>query len=178
MWEEYHRQYPAQAIALARLVSLRSMREHRLILREDGRVVERPAEGKPRRTPKPAVTFPLTVGGEEVRVEYVEQYFPNSGAGMLYFRSPHEPARPHPLSEKRPPTNSRSRRGAERASRAALRSAKQTDRKAGSCDNGMAGSLAGRRLVNYPHRVQGVGTCPPARSIHAASPRQELYAQE
>jgi hypothetical protein len=38
----------------------------------------------------------------------------------------------------------------------------------------MAGSLAGRRLVNYLHRAQGVGTCPPGRRIHAALPRQRF----
>jgi len=32
-------------------------------------------------------------------VEYTAQYFPNSAIGMLYFRCPHEPAKPHALSD-------------------------------------------------------------------------------
>jgi hypothetical protein len=99
IWEEYHRHYPAQVIALARVISRRAMHEYALTLQEDGRVIERPAEGKPWKTPRPAATFALTVGGEEVRVEYVPEYFPNSGTGLLSFLSPHEPPKPHALSE-------------------------------------------------------------------------------
>ena len=97
-WEEFRLGYPPQAIALARLISQRAMREFHLMLREDGRVVDRPAEGA-RWKPQPPVSFSLTIGGEEVRVEYTAQYFPNSAIGMVYFRSPHEPAKPHALSD-------------------------------------------------------------------------------
>jgi hypothetical protein len=98
IWDEYRPAYPAQAVALARLISRRAMREHRLMLREDGRVVEQPREGKTWKTPPPALTFRLDVGGEEVRVEYTPGYFPNCDTDVLYFVSPHEPARPHALS--------------------------------------------------------------------------------
>jgi hypothetical protein len=98
-WEEYQQAYPTQVIALARLVSLRAMREHGLMLRDDGHVVDRPREGKPWKTPQPALTFRLNVGGEEVRVEYTPGYFPNSGTDNFYFVSPHQPPRSHALSE-------------------------------------------------------------------------------
>jgi hypothetical protein len=99
-WEENQPAYPAQVIALARLVSLRAMREYDLMLREDGRVVDRPRAGsKPWKTPKPALTFRLDVGGEEVCVAYTPGYFSNSGTDNFYFVSPHEPPQPHFLSE-------------------------------------------------------------------------------
>lgn len=99
VWDDYQREYPAQVVALARIISQRAMREHGLTLRKDGRVVERPAEGKGWKTPRPAVTFTLTVGGEELRIDYTPEYFPNSGTGLLTFLSPHEPPQPHALSE-------------------------------------------------------------------------------
>ncbi len=99
IWEEYHRQYPAQAIALARVISRRAMRQHGMTLRKDGRVVKQPAEGKGWKTPGPAATFLLTIGGEQVRVEYTAQYFPNDDTGLLYFVSPHDPPTAHPLSD-------------------------------------------------------------------------------
>jgi len=98
-WEEHLHAFPAQAVALARVISRRAMQQYRLVLREDGRVVGRPGEGRPWKTPRPDVTFRLAIDGGEVQVEYTKQYFPNSGTALLYFRSPHEPARPHPLSE-------------------------------------------------------------------------------
>lgn len=97
-WDEYQPHYPAQVIALARLVSRRSMREFRLTLRKDGRVVEQPREVKPWKTP-PAVTFSLELAGEPVRVHYTRGYFPDGVTDMLYFVSPHQPARPHALSD-------------------------------------------------------------------------------
>ena len=97
-WEEHLHAFPAQVVALARVISRRAMQAYRLVLREDGRVVGRPAEGRPWKTPHSSVTFPLVVGGEEVQVEYTKQFFLNSGTGLLYFRSPHEPAQPHPFS--------------------------------------------------------------------------------
>ena len=49
-WEEYQRACPAQVVALARVISQLAMQAHRMILREDGRVVERTAQGRPWRT--------------------------------------------------------------------------------------------------------------------------------
>jgi hypothetical protein len=97
-WEEYGEQFPAQVVALARIVSLLAMRAFGLSLSEDGRVVERLREGKPGRTPKPSLTFLLAVGGEEVRVEYTRDYFPCGGKDYFYFVSPQTPPAPHPLS--------------------------------------------------------------------------------
>lgn len=99
LWDDYHREYPAQVVALARIISQRAMREHGLALRKDGRLVERPAEGKGWKTPRPAAVFPLSVGGEEVRVEYTPGYFPNDDTALLYIISPHDPPQAHPLSD-------------------------------------------------------------------------------
>jgi hypothetical protein len=99
VWDDYQRQYPAQVVALARIISQRAMREHGLALRKDGRVVKQAAEGKGWKTPRPAATFPLTIGGEQLRVEYTPHYFPNDHTGLLYFISPHDPAKAHPLSD-------------------------------------------------------------------------------
>jgi hypothetical protein len=98
-WDEYRHAFPDQVIALARLISLRAMRAFGLTLREDGRVVDRPREGKHWRTPEPSGTFPLTIRGEEVRVAYTPGYFPNASTDVVAFISPHDPLRPHPLSE-------------------------------------------------------------------------------
>jgi hypothetical protein len=99
VWDEYRATYPAQVIAVARLVSRQAMKAFRLTLRDDGRVVERPAEGRQRRATEPTDSFSLTVAGEEVHVRYTPQYLPNSGTGLFYIVSPHDPARPHPLSD-------------------------------------------------------------------------------
>ena len=98
-WDEYQDRFQAQAVALARVISRRAMKEFRLMIRDDGRVVERLAERKGWKTPPPAAIFPLVVGGEEVRVEYTTGYFPNSGIDHLYFVSPHDPPKAHPLSD-------------------------------------------------------------------------------
>jgi len=99
VWDEYRAIYPAQAIAVARLISRQAMKAFRLTMRDDGRVVERRAEGRQRNTSQPTDTFPLVVGGDEVRVEYSEGYFPNFGTDLLYYVSPHDPAKPHALSD-------------------------------------------------------------------------------
>jgi hypothetical protein len=98
-WEEFRLGYSPQAIALARLNSVRGMRDFNLTLKPDGRVVERTAEGKKCKTPKPAAIFTLAIGGEEVRVEYTPGYFPNDDTALVYFVSPYDPAQPHPLSD-------------------------------------------------------------------------------
>ena len=99
VWDEYRATYPAQVIAVARLISRQAMKAFRLAMRDDGRVAERPAEGRRRKTSNPKDTFPLEIGEEEVRVEYTEGYFPNSGTDLLYYVSPHDPAKPHALSD-------------------------------------------------------------------------------
>lgn len=98
-WDEYHYAFPAQVVALARVISRRAMHEFRLMLREDGCVVERPAERKGWKMPPPAAVFPLVVGGEEVQVRYTTGYFPSAATDLVYFVSPHEPPKPHALSE-------------------------------------------------------------------------------
>jgi len=98
-WEEFRGRYPDQAISLARVISRRAMQQYRLILRQDGCVVESRAEGKGWKTPRPAASFPLKVGGEEVRVEYTTRYFPNDDTALVYIVSPHEPPQAHALSE-------------------------------------------------------------------------------
>jgi hypothetical protein len=98
LWDEYRGRYSDQAVALACVISRRAMREFGLAIGEDGRVTERFREGVTPPTPKPSLTFPLAVRGEDVRVEYTSDYFPRSGQDHFYFVSPHEPARAHPLS--------------------------------------------------------------------------------
>lgn len=95
-WEEYGGPFPAQVVALARVVSLRAMRAYRLTLNEDGRVVERRREEQPWKPQKPSLTFPLALGGEEVRVEYTADYFPDGGKDHFYFVSPQNPRSPMP----------------------------------------------------------------------------------
>jgi hypothetical protein len=97
-WEEYAPQYTAQAVALARIVSRRTMREFSLTLRADGRVEEKPREPTPWQTPPPTLTFLLELAGEPVQVRYTRRYFPDGVTDMLYFVSPHEIGRPHALS--------------------------------------------------------------------------------
>jgi hypothetical protein len=85
VWDEYAPQYPAQAVALARIVSRRTMREFSLTLRDDGRVVEKSREPIPWQTPMPTLTFPLELAGEPVQVEYTPEYFPCGYIDMLSF---------------------------------------------------------------------------------------------
>jgi hypothetical protein len=98
-WEEFGGQFPPQVVALARVISQRGMRAFGLKLSEDGRVVTRNREGPPWQTPKPSMTFRLTLGGEEVLVAYTPFYFPDGRTDYFYFISPLDPPRPHCLSE-------------------------------------------------------------------------------
>jgi len=68
-WEEYQHAFPAQVVALARAISRRAIQEYRLMLREDGRVVHRSAEGRPWKAPHPDVSFLLAIVGQEALVE-------------------------------------------------------------------------------------------------------------
>src|SRR5437763_12583605 len=82
-----------------------------------------------------------------------------------------------PLAKRMPPS-SRGRRAAERLCSQWARSRKALVRKAGRCENGMAGSLV-RDAVGKRHRVQGAGLCPPTADVHYGSPLQRvalLYA--
>jgi hypothetical protein len=88
-WEDYS--FPAQVIAVARIISQRAMKENGLKLTEDGRVVSRDA--KVRMDPKPERTFQIAVGDEQLTVEYTPDYFP--GKDLLSFVS----TKPHCLSE-------------------------------------------------------------------------------
>jgi hypothetical protein len=98
-WDEYRGPYQGQAVALARVVSRRAMRAFGLAFSEDGRVVDRPREGRPWPAPIPVQTFRLAAGGEELVVEFTPAYFPGGGTDHFSFVSPHQPARPHCLSE-------------------------------------------------------------------------------
>ncbi|MBA4067187.1 MAG: hypothetical protein C0501_26475 [Isosphaera sp.] len=92
-WDEYRDRFPGRAVALARLVSRRAMREHGLEVTADGRVADRSPTRA--REPEASLTFPLL--GGEVRAEYTPGYF--RGQDHFQFRSPHDPVRPMPLSE-------------------------------------------------------------------------------
>jgi hypothetical protein len=98
-WDEYRGQYPAQTVALARVISRRAMRTFGLTLSEDGRVVDGHHKGKPCPTPKPSLAFRLAIRGEELQVEYTPDYFPNAGKDNFSFISPHDPPQAHCLSE-------------------------------------------------------------------------------
>ena len=98
-WEEFGGQFPPQVVALARLISRRAMRAYTLTLSEDGRVIDRTREGRVWQRPPPALTFRLAVQGQELRVEYTPDYFPNGGRDLFSFVSPHEPPQSHGLSE-------------------------------------------------------------------------------
>src|SRR5205085_10724653 len=70
LWEEHRSEFGPRAVAVARIVSKRAMRQFGLVFDAEGRVVE-----ESRQTPggfkePPAVTFPLTVGGEVIEVRY------------------------------------------------------------------------------------------------------------
>jgi hypothetical protein len=91
-WAEYH--FPDHVTATARLISRRAMKEHGLALSEDGRVVERPHEGR-RNAPSAARAFLLMDG--QVRAEYAPGYFRDKD--HFQFKSPHDPAQPMPLSQ-------------------------------------------------------------------------------
>src|SRR6266542_436573 len=99
LWVEYRGQFPAQVVGIARVLSLRAMRQFGLHLNEDGHVVPEQGQMSARPTAEPRLCFPLRVRDEEVRVEYAPHYFPNSDQDLFTFLSPHEPPRAHPLSE-------------------------------------------------------------------------------
>jgi hypothetical protein len=71
-WDEFRGQFSDQAIGIARIVSRRAMREHGLILTDDGRVVER----RSYTAPTPSATFRLDIAGQSVEVAYTADYYP------------------------------------------------------------------------------------------------------
>ncbi len=99
LWEEFRDRFSPQVIAIARVISRRGMRLFGLALNTDGRVVEERQHQGAKRRDWPPRSFLLQIQGEEVCVEYAPNYFPNSHRDLLTFLSPHEPPRPHPLSE-------------------------------------------------------------------------------
>lgn len=106
-WEEFKGQFPDQAIAVARVLSRRAMKEFGLAFDDQGRVVEKKHIKRAAHVGKPTSTFPLQIAEETVQVEYTEQYFPNSSTDSFSFiGQPIEPPpdgifkhKPHPLSE-------------------------------------------------------------------------------
>jgi hypothetical protein len=100
LWDEARGEFSSQVVAIARILSRRGMAQYGLSFDSTGRVVEKRVL-HPGASAKhlPTRRFPLTVAGQEVRVEYIPDYFPNRGQALFEFRSPHEPALRHPLSE-------------------------------------------------------------------------------
>jgi hypothetical protein len=98
-WDEYRGQYSPQVVSVARIISLRAMRTHGLMLSEDGRAVKKPSYiATPWLTPEPSLTFCLTIRGEQLRVEYTPDYFPTGGQDNFYFVSAQGAPQPHCLS--------------------------------------------------------------------------------
>src|SRR5438876_1073709 len=60
LWDEYRGQFPDQVVALARVISRRAMKAFNLSLTDDGRVLQRHAEGKALPSPQPTLTYSLT----------------------------------------------------------------------------------------------------------------------
>jgi hypothetical protein len=100
LWDEARGEFSAQVVAIARILSRRAMAQHGLSFDSAGRVVDkRVLQHRPSANQPVVRRFPLTVAGQELRVEYTPDYFPSSGQALFYFRSPHEPTQPHPLSD-------------------------------------------------------------------------------
>jgi hypothetical protein len=89
-WDEFRGQFSDQAIGIARIVSRRAMREHGLILTDDGRVTERRPMSY--QAPTPSATFRLDISGQSVEVAYTADYYPGRD-GFLFT------AEKNPLSE-------------------------------------------------------------------------------
>src|SRR5260221_39126 len=70
LWDEFRGPFPAQVVGIARVLSLRGMRQFGLHLNEDGHVVPEQGQMSARPTAEPRLCFPLRVRDEEVRVEY------------------------------------------------------------------------------------------------------------
>lgn len=96
-FDEYRNRCPNRVIALARIIARRALKEYQLVLTEDGRVLERHR----RQGVQSEMTdsFEIEIGGQEVRVDYIRDYYPADGTDLFQFRSPDDPARPIPLSE-------------------------------------------------------------------------------
>src|ERR1700722_6932103 len=57
IWPEH--EFPAQAVAIARVIGQRAMRSFGLKLSEDGRVIDNERQGPAWQTPKPTMKFKL-----------------------------------------------------------------------------------------------------------------------
>lgn len=75
LWDEYRGEYPAQAVALARAVSRRAMREFGLVFDAEGRVVEK-EQGR-RKEPQ-TKTWTMQIGEETIEVRHTPHYFQGS----------------------------------------------------------------------------------------------------
>ena len=104
-WEEFRGEFSGQAIAVARLVSLRSMREFGLAFDRQGKVV--PEDQPFGYVEKPTSIFPLKIGEDTVNVRYTRYSFPYYGKDSFSFvgeRLPDHPkqnysgCKPHSLS--------------------------------------------------------------------------------
>ena len=97
-WDEFRGQHSGQAVALARVVSKRTMREFSLKFGEDGRVVEdKPPQA--RSSDKPTKTFTMPIGDETVEVRYTEFCLPHCGDDNFYFLGAELPLPIDPSSE-------------------------------------------------------------------------------
>jgi len=99
LWDEYRGGFSPQVVAIARVLSRRGMSQFGFILDRDGHVAPQLPHRGGKAPAYPRRNFPMRVGDEEVRVEYAPYYFPNSDQDLFTFISPHQPPRPHPLSE-------------------------------------------------------------------------------
>jgi hypothetical protein len=102
LWDDFSRDITNQAIAVARVISRRAMREYGLTFDSDGRVGEqKPLSSSPER---PTRIFHMKIGEETVEVRYVRRYFPQTGQDLFSFVGEKLPGeqityKPHPLSE-------------------------------------------------------------------------------
>ncbi|HZZ77136.1 MAG TPA: hypothetical protein VFE62_01375 [Gemmataceae bacterium] len=87
-WEAFRGQFPDQAVAIARVISKRAMREFGLAFDSEGRVVEKNAGAGA----EPETVFTLEVYGKPVEVSH--QYSPRTGSDSVSFS-----AADNPLSE-------------------------------------------------------------------------------
>ena len=81
-WDEFRGQHPDQAIGIVRSISQRSLREFSLILNQECRIIDKPAERGQYLRPEPSQRFRLPIQGEEVCVAYTPTTSGDSTAGI------------------------------------------------------------------------------------------------
>src|SRR5262249_18699152 len=98
-WDEYRKQFSGQVIAIARVVSKRSMRLHGLAFDDEGRVVDsRSLIERNTHHQKASRYFPLRIGDDTVTVEYTPGYFVKAGTARFAFIGDPLPADVKPIS--------------------------------------------------------------------------------